>query len=64
MDPKNLSISDIQAWAQQASPDQVTQAAHKLLDRVANFDDTHRQNFTRGLNNQVRDRLFADEPVG
>lgn len=63
MDPKNLSISDIDQWARQASPEQVVQATHKLLDRVADFDDTHREKFTNGVSGQARNKLFERQPA-
>lgn len=63
MDPKSLSIGDIQQWASQAPPEQVVQATHKLLDRVAGFDDTHRENFGRNMSDETRGKLFTREPA-
>jgi hypothetical protein len=64
VDPKTLGISDIDQWAGQAPPDQVIQAAHKLLDRVSGYGDTHRQTFSQNMRDETRGKLFQNEPVG
>lgn len=62
-DNRNLTIDDIQSWARSAPPEQVTQAASKLLEQVSGYPDSHRQTFQKGMSAQTR-KLFQGEPVG
>jgi hypothetical protein len=60
---RDLKVTDIQSWANTAPPELVIEAAHKLLDKVADYTDENRERFSSGVSQQGR-KLFEGQPVG
>jgi hypothetical protein len=51
---KSISAEDVRAWVNTAPPEQVTQIADTVLQKIATYSPEHQQRFSSRLNSNTR----------